>query len=152
MRAYLDGLKMLARRELSEAQVRQRLIRRAHEPDDIESAIARLKEERAIDDARTAAAIARTESGLKHRGKFRVKRKIESAGIAPATARGAVDEVFGGVDDEEQIAAALGRRLRAGAAIENDREFGRLYRYLIGQGYEADRVMKFLDARRRRRE
>ena len=35
MSAYVDGLKMLARRELSELQVRQRLARKGHQPDAI---------------------------------------------------------------------------------------------------------------------
>ena len=141
---------MVARRELSEAQVRQRLARREHNPDDIESAIARLKEERAIDDARTAAAIARTETGIKRRGKFRVTRKIESAGIASTTAKRAVDEVFSAIDDDALIEAALARRLRGRDTIDDDAGFSRLYRYLIGQGFEPDRVMKTLGARRRR--
>ena len=63
---------MLARRELSEAQLRQRLARREHSAGDIEAAVARLRDERAIDDARAAEAIARTETGLRHRGKARM--------------------------------------------------------------------------------
>ncbi len=86
---------MLGRRELSEAQIRQRLARRGHDPEAIDAAVARLLEERAIDDARVAGAIARTETGIRKRGRLRVRRKIESAGISPATARRAVDEVFG---------------------------------------------------------
>jgi regulatory protein len=142
--AYLDGLTMLARRELSEAQVRQRLARKQHDPDAIDEAIARLKAERAIDDARTAGAIARTETGIKGRGKFRVKRKIESAGIASATAKAAVDEAFETIDDDALIEAALGKRLRGRAHIKDDLEFRRLYRYLVGQGFEPDRVIKML--------
>jgi regulatory protein len=141
---------MLARRELSEQQVRQRLARRQHDAATIEDAIARLKEERAIDDARTAGAIARTETAVKRRGRFRVQRKIESAGISSAAARRAVDEVFGAIDDEQLIEAALARRLRGAGRIQDDSEFGRLYRFLIGQGFEADRVMKVLTARRSR--
>ena len=45
---YIDALKMLARRELSEAQVRQRLHRRGHSDDEIDAAIGRLTSERAI--------------------------------------------------------------------------------------------------------
>ena len=71
---YLDALKMLARRELSEAQVRQRLARRGHDPESIDAAVARLKGERAIDDARVAEAIARTETAAKRRGRLRVSR------------------------------------------------------------------------------
>ena len=67
---YLTALKMLARRELSEAQLRQRLLRRQHDPDAIEAALARLKSERSLDDERVAGAIARSETNLKKRGRY----------------------------------------------------------------------------------
>src|ERR1700704_5349689 len=92
--AYIDGLRMLGRRELSEAQVRQRLARRGHSSDEIDAAVERLRQERAIDDARVAEAIAHTETTVRRRGKLRVRRQIEQAGIAPATARGAIDSLF----------------------------------------------------------
>ena len=149
MSAYLDGLKMLARRELSEAQVRQRLARRDHSPESIDSAVTRLKAERAIDDSRVAEAIARTETAVRRRGRMRVRLQIERAGIAPATARQAIETVFSDVDDQALIEAALGKRLRGPSPIRDDREFQRLYRYLIGQGFDRDRVMKTLVARRR---
>lgn len=147
---YVDALKMLARRELSEAQVRQRLARRGHDEDAIDAAVARLKEERAIDDGRVAEAIARTETTVKRRGKLRVRRQIESAGIARATARRTVDDLFADLDPGELLEAALARRLRRGASIRDDKEFQRLYRYLIGQGFEADEVVRVLTARRKR--
>jgi regulatory protein len=146
-RAYIDALRMLARRELSEAQIRQRLARKEHEEADIDEAVARLREERAIDDVRVAEAIARTETSVRKRGKLRVKRKIESAGIASSTAKDAVDDVFGGLDSDELLAAALAKRLRHGKQITDDREMQRLYRYLIGQGFEHDRVLKLLKSR-----
>jgi regulatory protein len=147
MSAYVDGLKMLARRELSEAQVRQRLARRGHDEDAIDQAVARLKSERAIDDARVAAAIARTEASIKRRGKLRVSRQIESAGIARAVARQAVDDVFEDLDPGALIEASLARRLRGDRPIADDREFQRLYRYLVGQGFAADEVLRLLRSR-----
>jgi len=147
--AYLDGLKLLARRELSETQVRQRLARKKHDPADIDAAIARLREERAIDDARVAEAIARTESGLRRRGKLRVKMQLQRAGIDRNTAKRAVDNVFESIDDDALLEAALGKRLRGRDEIADDREFQRLYRFLIGQGFEADKVMTVLSRRRR---
>ena len=146
--AYVDGLKMLARRELSEAQVRQRLARKGHEDAAIDVAIARLRDERAIDDRRTAEAIARTETSIKRRGKLRVRRQIESAGIAGPTARRAVDGVFEGLDADALLDAALAKRLRGREAIADDAEFRRLYRYLVSQGFEIDQVMKALTRRR----
>ena len=146
---YLEALKMLARRDLSEEQVRQRLARRGHDEDAIDAAVARLKEERALDDARVAAAIARTETTLKRRGKLRVARRIEHAGIAKSTASRALDEVFADLDAGALLEAALARRLRGASSIRDDKEFQRLYRYLIGQGFDADEVVRALRARRR---
>jgi regulatory protein len=141
---------MLARRELSEAQVRQRLARKGHEPDAIDDAITRLLGERALDDTRVAEAIARTETTIHRRGKARVRLQIERAGIAKSTARHAVDEVFDAIDGEAHIEASLKKRLRGRETIADDREFQRLFRYLVGQGFETDQVMKTLTARRRR--
>jgi len=147
--AYLDGLKMLARRELSEAQVRQRLARRGHEPESIDAAVERLKNERAIDDVRAAEAMARVETAVKRRGRLRVRSRIEQAGIAPSTARRVVDEAFGAIDDQALIETALAKRLRDRTRIADDREFQKLYRYLIAQGFDADSVMRTLTAHRR---
>jgi regulatory protein len=147
---YLDGLKMLARRELSEAQIRQRLARRGHDESAIDGAVERLKQERAIDDARVADAIARTETSVKHRGKLRVTRQIQNAGIDRGTARRAVDDVFRDVDDDTLLERALNKRMRSREHVENEAEFQRLFRYLMGQGFDSDQVMKALTARRRR--
>ncbi len=150
MSAYLDGLKMLARRELSEAQVRERLARKGYSPDAIADAVARLRAEHAIDDARTAEAIVRTETAARRRGKRRVALRIERAGIAKTTARKAVEDGFASIDDEALLEAALARRLRGRECVVDDREFQRLYRYLVGQGFDSDAVMRALNARRPR--
>ena len=138
---------MLARRELSEAQVRQRLVRRGHPPDDVDETIARLREERAIDDTRVAESIARTQTSLKKRGRLRVRQHIESAGITGATAKRAVDDVFAGIDDAALLEASLLKRLHGRERIADDRELQRLYRYLVGQGFDPDRVLAILRKR-----
>ena len=148
MSAYVDGLKLLGRRELSEKQIRERLKRKEYSDDDIDAAVARLREERAIDDARVAGAIARTETSIRRRGKLRVQLQIQRAGIDKATAKAAVDEAFGDIDDEALIEASLQKRLRGRDRIENDREYARLYRYLLAQGFESDRIRRALAPRK----
>jgi SOS response regulatory protein OraA/RecX len=66
------------------------------------------------------------------------------AGIAPKVAQRALQEVFDEVDADALLAAALQKRLRGRERIVDDREFQRLYRYLIGQGFEPDRVLALL--------
>jgi len=148
--AYVDGLRMLGRRELSEAQVRDRLARKGHEADVVEAAVERLRAERAIDDTRVAEAIAHTETAVRRHGRLRVKRRIEQAGIAPATARGALDAVFSVIDDEALLQAALDRRLRGRDQIAGEAEFRRMFRYLVGQGFEPERVIAVLKRRKAR--
>ena len=148
--AYVDSLKLAAGRELSEAQLRQRLARKGHAQPDIDTAITRLKGERAIDDVRVAEMIARAETSTKRRGKLRVRMQIERAGISAATARKAVDDVFGEIDAEAMLEAALTRRLLGRDRIEDDKEFQRLYRYLLNQGFDGDRVVSALQARRKK--
>lgn len=141
---YLTALKMLGRRELSEAQLRQRLLRRQHDPEAIEAALTRLKSDRSLDDERVAGAIARSETNLKKRGRYRVTRQIEAAGIASSIAKRIVEETFADIDGDALLAQALDRRLRGRTSIADDREFQRLYRYLVAQGFEPDRVLALL--------
>jgi regulatory protein len=135
---------MLARRELSEMQVRTRLTRREYPREHIDAALVRLREERAIDDARTARAIARTAVSIRGHGKRRVRLQMEAAGIDQAIASAAVDEVFNEIDVNALLQAAVTRRLRGRTGVADAREAARLFRYLIGQGFEADRVMEAL--------
>jgi regulatory protein len=148
--ARTAALRMLARRELSESQVRQRLARRGYEESEIDSAIERLKIDRAIDDARVAGAIARTEVSIKRRGRRRVVQEIQQAGISRSAARQAVDQTFDEIDEEQLLGAALNRRLKGDRVIADDREFQRLFHYLVRQGFDADDVFKALSARRSR--
>jgi regulatory protein len=146
--AYLTALQQLARRELSEAQLRQRLSRRGFPPDDIDTAIDRLRQDGSLDDARVAAAIARSQLSIKKRGARRVRREIEAAGITSALAERAVAEVYAEVDADALMAAAIDRRLGT-RRLDDDREMARLYRYLVGQGFDADKAMTALRKRRK---
>ena len=148
--AYVAALRMLAARELSEAQVRQRLSRRGFAPHEIDTAVDRLRSDKSIDDERVAGALARSETSIRKRGRLRVKRRIEAAGIASSVAQRAIDDTFAEIDSEALMAAALEKRLRGRAAIADDREFQRLYRYLSAQGFESDRILALLRSRRRR--
>ncbi|MGH9241827.1 MAG: regulatory protein RecX [Vicinamibacterales bacterium] len=142
--AYIAALKMLGGRELSERQVRQRLARRGYDEEAIDAAVARLKNDGSLDDERAARAMAHAETSLRKRGRLRVTRRLESAGIAPDVAQRATQEIFQTVDADTLMEAALQKRLRGRERIAGDREFQRLYRYLIGQGFESDRVLALL--------
>ena len=144
--AYVAALKLLGRRELSEAQVRQRLVRAGFSTDAVTDAVHALRAERAIDDERVARAAARTEAVVKRRGRLRVVRYIESLGIDAGVARRAADEVFGELDPDESLRQAIERRYK-GRRPTGDKQVAQAFRYLVGQGYEPERVLKILKSR-----
>jgi SOS response regulatory protein OraA/RecX len=147
-RAFLDGLALLAGRELSELQLRRRLTKKRHTPADIDEAIARLKREHMLDDERAAAAVARAEASRKGRGRLRVRQAIERAGIGRETARRATDAAFAGIDEDVHLDAAIDRQLRR-RTLDDEAQFRRIYRALVTQGFEPGRVLAALRSRQR---
>jgi regulatory protein len=145
--AYLDGLKLLARRELSVAGVRARLEDREHPAEDIDAAIAHLLETGALDDARVARAHARTAVTVKGRGRLRVVRELAEMGITRDVAAEAVAEVFGDLDERTLIERALQKKLRGRPRIADAAEHARLYQYLMRQGFTPAGVIAALRRR-----
>ncbi len=76
----------------------------------------------------------------KKRGRFRVTRQIEAAGIASSIAKRVVDETFAAIDGDALLTQALARRLRGRTQIEDDREFQTLSSTGISsaQGFEPE--------------
>jgi regulatory protein len=133
--AYHTALKMLARRELSVEGVRSRLRGREYAEAEISSAIDRLLETGALDDARVARAYARTAASVKGRGRLRVTRELHDMGIARQTAAEAIAEIFGDVDERALVAKAVQRKLRGRTKPRNQGERARLYQFLMRQGF-----------------
>jgi regulatory protein len=135
MSAYIDGLKLLGRRELSVAQLRSRLIDRDHPAEETDQAIATLLETGALDDRRVARAYARTASKIKGRGRLRVTRELQAMGIANEVVAEAVAEVFSDLDERALIDRAIQKKLRGGKKPSTMQERARLYQFLMRQGF-----------------
>ena len=142
---YTVALRWLASRELSVAQVCQRLRQRGFGTDQIEAAIDRLQEARALDDRRTAGAYARTAVSLRLRGRARVLRDIQALGIDREDARAAIEEAFSEVDEATVLERALARRLHG--PVQDLAHFRRLHQYLVRQGFPPVLAVAALRAR-----
>ncbi|HEX5474926.1 MAG TPA: regulatory protein RecX [Vicinamibacterales bacterium] len=146
--AYLDGLRLLARRERSVEEVRARLLDRDHPREEVEAALAHLLETGALDDARVAREAARTALSVKGRGRLRVERELVARGIARDVVAQAVGDVFGSADERALIARALQKKLR-GKRIASTADAARLYQFLLRQGFTPAAVSDALRASRR---
>jgi regulatory protein len=133
--AYVDALHLLSRRELSVAQCRERLLEKGHSASDIDAAVERLLDTRALDDRRVARAYVRTAVEIKGRGRLRIKRELQARGIPADVAAEALADFFESADEPSLVSRAVQKRLRGRSAIEDRAEYGRLYRYLMRQGF-----------------
>jgi len=146
--AYVDGLHLLGRRELSVKQMRERLLDRDHSPEDVDRAIALLQENRSLDDARVAGAYVRTALKVKGRGRLRIRRELQAMGIEADVAAQALAEAFGDVDERGLITKALQKKLR-GKKITTPAEYARVFQFLMRQGFSPATVTAVLRASRR---
>ena len=141
---YALGLAWLARRELTEQQLRQRLRTRQIAPAHIDQAMTRLRHVGALDNRRTAFAYARTAVRLTTRGPRRVLQELAARGIDGDLAREAVDAAFAEVDDAARLARALDKRLDG--PIRDAAQRRRLHRALERQGFPSSSIVRALDA------
>jgi regulatory protein len=133
--AYLDGLHMLARRELSTRQLRERLIDREHDRADVDRAIEHLLEAGSLDDARMARAYVQTALKVKGRGRLRIQRELQQMGIEKDVAAEALAAAFGEVDERSLVRNALQKKLRGQTTLDTPAEYARLYAFLVRQGF-----------------
>ena len=147
--AYGDGLQMLARRELSAAQVRARLLEREHTAEDVDAAIEQLRESGALDDARVARAYIETALRVKGRGRLRIQRELNEMGIPRDVAAAALADAFGDVDERSLIAKAITKKLHGRRKIDTPGEYARVYHFLMRQGFSPAAVSAALRAYRK---
>jgi regulatory protein len=146
MEAYVLALSWLARRELTERQIRARLTRRQIAAEEIDAAVERLRRERALDDRRVAGAYARTAVRLKGRGPLRLRRDLQALGVDAAAAREAIEEALAETPEETLIDRAIARRWPKSGDADRP-AVARVYRALLRQGFDSGKVMAGLRRR-----
>ena len=133
--AYLDALHLLARRELSQKQLRDRLIDREHDRTEIDRAIEQLLDAGSLDDSRVARAYVQTALKVKGRGRLRIQRELQEMGIEKEVATAALAAAFGEVDERALVRTALQKKLRGNKKIETPADYARVYQFLMRQGF-----------------
>ncbi len=139
------ALRLLARRELTTSQLRERLLRRELPADEIDRTLDRLTRAGLLDDARTALARARRAVQVELRGRHRARRELESLGIDTPVAERALALVFDEVDEATVLERAIAKRIRG--PVRTRTELRRLHQALVRQGFARDQVTAALLAR-----
>jgi regulatory protein len=144
--AYGRALGRLARRDHAEVEMRLALKRAGHPEEEVETAVARLKGQRALDDERFAQAFAR--SRLLHRGlgRNRIASELHRRGVGRAVASQGLREALADVSEAEALETQARRYWRARTKDEPKKRVQKLWAFLLRRGYPADLVSKHLRA------
>jgi regulatory protein len=144
--AYQRALRRLARRDHSVQELRRALAARGHAPDEIETAIERLRRERYLDDAGFAERFARSRLAHSGHGRALIRLGLPRRGVSRSEAEaglaGALREV-----DERAVLDGLARRYwRQHARVEPAQRLPRLWAFLLRRGFAAGLVHDRLSA------
>ena len=141
------AVQCLGRRGFATEELKTKLRTRAAQVDDIDAAIARLKDIGYLDDKRFAESFAANRAENDGFGRMRVLSDLRGRRVPAKVAESAVAQVFEDKSESEQIDAFIERRmpsLRAGAKIEDDRELARAWRRLRRAGFSSGAALTAL--------
>ena len=148
-RCYAAGLRILQYRFNSEAELRRKLRAKQFEKDEIDATIARLRNEKWLDDERFAGALVRSRAN-KRLGPLRIRRELQAAGVSETAAARAVAENLDSEREAESLRELCRKRARIlvrrhGAEYLSTAEGrNKLAAYLLKQGYDAALVYEAL--------
>jgi regulatory protein len=145
---YAAALRALMRRAHSVHEMRELLGRRAERADDVAPVLARLKQNRYLDDAKFAADFARIHAQGRRQGRFRISRELRQRGVPDRHIEAALDAVFAETRESDLIRARLKRKLAQFKGPIDERKAASLYRGLLRAGFSADAVRDELRAAR----
>ncbi len=132
--AFELAVRALSRREMTIAEVRDRLVQREADPAEIEETIERLVELGQLDDERYASLFSQDKRELSGWGPTRIREALIEKGVARAIA----DAAAGGETHDELAERAADLLDRRNDDLEDDSGRGRALAFLARRGYELE--------------
>ena len=143
---YATALRALVRRAHSTFELRTHLERRAIEPAMVPHVMARLKQEKLIDDARYALDFARSRASGRRQGGRRIAQELRKRGVPDQHINAAIAQVFTDVDEAAMVRKAIERRTRTARGPFDQRKMASLYRTLLRAGFDPGLIRRELRA------
>jgi regulatory protein len=145
-KTYDRALNLLSFRDRSAKKLTARLLQKGEPPAQVAAAIARLTQNGLLDDARFAAARARSGLLGKARSRRRMAETLALDGVAKDVAQDAIQRVLDeeGTDEASLAVRAARKKLRTLSAHPRPVQRDKLYGYLARQGYGSEVVRRAL--------
>ena len=134
---YALSLRALMRRAHSVHEMREYLVRRAEDAEAVSRVIARLREQKYLDDAKYALEYAGQHAKGRRQGRFRIARELRGRGVPDQHIAAALDAVFAETDEATLVRARLKRQLAHIRGSLGERKIASIYRGLLRAGFSA---------------
>jgi regulatory protein len=144
--AFQRALARLARRDHSEAELRRVLERKGHQTDEIDEALARLRERRFVDDASYATRFARTRMSLRGQGRNRIRQALRQRGVDRQVVERGLEDAASDVSEAEVLDDVARRYWRTHQRDEPERRLRRLSDHLYRRGFPGSLIFERLRA------
>jgi regulatory protein len=135
---YALSLRALTRRAYSIHEMRDYLGRRAENAELVSRVIARLREQKYLDDAKYALDYARQHAKARRQGRFRIARELRGRGVPDQHIEAALEAVFAETDESALVRARLKRQLSHIRGNIGERKIASIYRSLLRAGFSSD--------------
>ena len=143
---YDYAVKSLGRAMRTEAELRRLMLARVepgeHGEANVAAVIARLKEQRYLDDQSFAETFTRLRQENEKLGKRTVRQKLAQKGIAPSVAEEAIEARYANTNEETLARQYLDRK-RIGKPA-NEKETARVMRRLVAAGFSTGVIYRIL--------
>jgi regulatory protein len=141
---YDAAIKILSRRAHSVSEMKKALARRCVDEKLVQSVVARLKQEKLVDDARYARQFTRFRTDSRKQGQFRIARDLRVRGVPDRHIESALKNAVQDSDPAALIRQRIERKLRLYRGELDQRKLASLYRSLIAAGFPGDLIRKEL--------
>jgi len=147
---YAAALRALMRRAHSVFELRTYLERRAEETEVVRRVLARLKQEKLLDDSRYALEFARARATSRRQGTRRITQELRKRGVPDRLIDDAIAQVFADIDEAAIVRKVIERRTRSarerlGAKPFDAKKTASLYRTLLRAGFDPGVIRRELD-------
>jgi regulatory protein len=143
---YAAALRALMRRAYSVFEMRTYLERRSEDATLARHVVARIRQEKFLDDARYALEFARTHARTRRQGRYRIARELRARGVPDRYIDSAIEQTFTETDEIALVQKVIERRLRAIRGPLDQKKLASLYRMLQRAGFDSQLIHKELRA------
>ena len=141
------ALRALGGRAHSIGEMREKLKRRAENPEDVERVLGRLRDSRYLDDHQFAEGYAAARLANERFGKTRVLQDLRHRRVPPTLAEKTVQAVYRDVDESALIEEWIRRKYRTTAReglFQEEKDLASAYRRLSRAGFRTGEIVRVL--------